>query len=91
MATASPMVTAGLKLAAGDVTEGERPAQHGQPSGEGDPNEADAHLYLLLGQEQRRQHRSATNAEDQPERAEKLRASRAPRDGSRMYDSLLGM
>jgi hypothetical protein len=56
----------------GDVTEGVRAAQHGQTSGQGDAEEADAQL-LLLGQEQRRQHRSATNAEDQPERAEELR------------------
>jgi hypothetical protein len=60
-------------VAAGDVTEGECAAQHGQAGGEGDSEEADAQLDLFLGQEQRCQHRSATNAEDQPKRAEELR------------------
>jgi hypothetical protein len=71
-------------MATGDVTEGVRTAQHGQSGGQGDPEETDAQLHLFLGQEQRRQHRGATNAEDQPERTEELRAQPRAERGCRM-------
>ena len=58
-------------MAAGDVAEGEGAGEHGQAEGQGHAEQADAERIAFTA-EVGREHRRATAAKDQPQRAEEL-------------------